>query len=198
MLLMFVGLILFLGAHSLKIVSPVRARLVGTLGEGGYKGAYSVISLIGLILLARGYNAWWAEGPPILYVPPAGLAHLSLLLMAFAFVALAATYLPGHIKRILKHPMLVAVKTWAFAHLLVNGDAPSVILFGAFLAWAVIDRISVKKRERAGEIAPAAFEPRWQADVAAVVIGLVVYGLFVWKLHLWLIGVSPLAMASAV
>ena len=198
MTLLFVGLALFLGAHSLKIVPGPRARLVGALGETGYKGVYSLVSLVGLVLMVRGYGAWRLEGPPLLYAPPAGLSHLALLLMALAFVALPAAYLPGHIKKTLKHPMLVAVKTWAVAHLLVNGDLASVVLFGAILAWAVVDRISVKKRERAGLTAPAAFTPHWQADVAAVAIGLVVYGLFVWKLHLWLIGVSPLAMASAV
>ncbi|RAH99517.1 NnrU family protein [Acuticoccus sediminis] len=198
MVLMLVGLVLFLGAHSLKIVPSAGAPLRQALGETAYKISYSIVSLIGLILLARGYSAWWAEGPPILYVPPAGMSHLALLLMLLAFIVLPAAYLPGHIRKTLKHPMLVAVKTWAVAHLLVNGDLPSVILFGAFLAWAVLDRISLKKRERAGLYTPPVFTPRWQADVTAVVIGLVVYGLFVWKLHLWLIGVSPLAMASAV
>ena len=195
---MFAGLVLFLGTHSLLMVPAVRGRFVAALGEAGYKGVYSLVALIGLVLLARGYNAWWEAGPPILYVPPAGMAHLALLLMAIAFVLLAAAYSPGYIKRALKNPMLMAVKTWAVAHLLVNGDLPSVVLFGAFLVWAVIDLVSAKRRWRAAGSPPVVANPRWQADAAAVVIGLIVYALFVWKLHLWLIGVSPLAMAAAV
>lgn len=198
MVTMLVGLALFLGVHSLKILRPAHDRLSATLGATGYKAAYALLSLAGIVLAARGYGAWRAEGSPILYTPPAGLSHLSMLLMVFAFVFLVAAYLPGHIKHALKHPMLVAVKIWALAHLLANGDLASVVLFGAFLAWAVADRISVKRRQRAGEIAPAAFTPRWQADAVAVVVGFVVYALFVWKLHLWLIGVSPLAVVPAV
>lgn len=198
MMQMFLGLVLFFGAHSMQIVMPLRARLLGALGETPYKLVYTAVSLAGIVLMARGYGAWWDDGAPVLYVPPAGMAHLSMLLMLFASVAIVATYLPGHIRKRLKHPMLVAVKLWAFSHLLVNGDLPSVVLFGAFLVWAVVDRISVKRRERAGLAQPRAFVARWQADVATVLIGFIVYGLFVWKLHLWLVGVSPLAMASAV
>lgn len=198
MIQMFLGLILFFGAHSMQILMPLRARIVGVLGETPYKIAYTLVSLAGIVLLARGYGAWWAKGAPVLYVPPLGLSHLTMLLMLFASVAIVATYFPGHIKQRLKHPMLVAVKLWALSHLLVNGDLPSVVLFGAFLVWAVVDRISVKRRERAGLVRPRDVVARWQADVATVLIGFLVYGLFVWKLHLWLVGVSPLAMVSAV
>ncbi|WP_420393968.1 NnrU family protein [Acuticoccus sp.] len=198
MLILIVGLVLFLGLHSLQIVRPAHDGAVAAMGDTPYRLTYSLASLAGLVLVAQGYSAWrWEGSAPILYVPPAWASHVTLLLMAFAFVALAAAYAPGHIKRTLKHPMLVAVKVWAVAHLLANGNAAAVLLFGAFLAWAVADRISVKRRERAGLIAPADFEPRWQADLAAVAIGLTVYGLFVWKLHLWLIGVSPVAMTPA-
>lgn len=196
MALMLAGFVLFFGAHSLQILRPVRDGIVGAIGSGPYRGLYSIVSLVGLVLVVRGYNAWQPQAA-VLYVPPAGLSHLSLLLMLLAFVILPAAYAPGHIKKTLKHPMLVAVKTWAVAHLLVNGDAASVTLFGTFLAWAVVDRISVKRRERAGLTAPAAFVPSWRADAFAVVIGLIVYALFVWKLHFWLIGVSPLSMTAA-
>ena len=156
-----------------------------------------MVSLVGLVLIARGYGEWRLAGPPVLYQPPAFFAHITLLLMLISFVLLAAAYTPGYIRRAVKHPMITAVKVWAFAHLLANGDAASVTLFGAFLAWAVIDRISVARRERAGQIAPRAFTPRWQGDVLAVALGAIVYALFVWKLHLWLIGVSPIVMAPA-
>ncbi|WMS41258.1 NnrU family protein [Acuticoccus sp. MNP-M23] len=195
MLLMILGLVIFLGLHSMQIVEPVRAGLTRVMGEIGYKVVYSIGSLVGLIAIAEGYKAWkYVDGSPILYNPPAFLAHISLLLMALAFIALPAAYLNGYIRKALKHPMLVAVKLWATAHLLANGDAASVLLFGAFLAWAVVDRISVKKRERAGLKAPVDFTPRVSADIAAAAIGLIVYALFVWKVHLWLIGVSPIAM----
>jgi len=195
MLLLILGLVLFLGLHSFKIVAPVHDGLTRILGETGYKILYSIGSLIGLIAIAEGYKAWkYVDGAPILYTPPTWLAHIALLLMLIAFVVLPAAYMNGYIRKTLKHPMLVAVKLWAFAHLLANGDAASVVLFGAFLAWAVVDRISVKKRERAGLAAPAAFTPRISADIGAVAIGLIVYVLFVWKVHLWLIGVSPIAM----
>lgn len=197
MVLMIAGLALFLGLHSFQIVRPLRKGVVGLAGDTVWRVVMSLGSLAGLVMIAQGYSAWRFAGSEQLYALPAFVSHIALLLMAFAFVALAATYAPGYIKRALKHPMLVAIKTWALAHLLSNGDVASVTLFGAFLAWAVVDRISVARRERAGVIAPRAFEPRVAADVAAVTVGLVVYVLFVWKLHLWLIGVSPIAVSSA-
>lgn len=197
MVLMFAGLALFLGFHSFQIIAPVRATLAGRLGEGGYKIVYSIVSLAGLILAVQGFNAWRAEGSPVLYQLPAWASHISLALMLPAFILLAATYAPGYIKRAVKHPMILAVKVWALAHLLANGDAAAVTLFGAFLVWAVVDRISVARRERAGEVAPRDFTPSIRADIAAVAIGTIIYALFVWKLHLWLIGVSPVVMSPA-
>jgi len=192
--MMIAGLALFLGIHSLPIARSVRLRLVHLSGDAVYRIVFSLLSLAGLILIAEGYEAWkYTEPfPQFLYVPPVWLAHISLLLNLFAFVSIAATYGKSHIKKAVKHPMILAVKIWAFAHLLSNGDVASVVLFGGFLAWGVVDRISVKRRERAGLIAPADFVPRWRDDAIAVSIGVIVYVLFVWKLHLWLIGVSPL------
>lgn len=193
MALMIAGLALFLGLHSLLVVMPVRARLVATLGAIPYRIVYSLLSLGGLVLIVEGYKAWryTGAGAPQLWDPPVWLSHISLLLMWFAFVSLAASYGKSNIKWRIRHPMITAVKIWALAHLLANGDAASAVLFGAFLAWGVLDRISVKRRERAGLIAPRAFEPRVRDDVIAVTIGTIVYVLFVWKLHLWLLGVSP-------
>jgi len=194
--LMVAGLALFLGLHSLPVVQSLRTGIVRAVGDTPYRIVFSILSLVGLILIAEGYKAWKYEAPgsAILYVPPTWLAHIALLLNLFAFVSVAATYGKSHIKKAVKHPMILGVKIWAFAHLLSNGDLASVVLFGGFLAWGVIDRISVKRRERAGLIAPRAFEPRWRDDAIAVTIGVGVYVLFVWKLHLWLIGVSPLPM----
>lgn len=191
---MIVGLILFLGIHSVRILAPgLRRNMIDARGLGPWKGLYSVVALIGLVLIVWGYGLARQAPPPVLYVTPFWMVHVNALLMVFAFIALAASQLPaGRIKVALKHPMLVAVKIWAFGHLLVNGDLASVVLFGSFLAWAVADRISEKRRLKAGETGEPVFVTA-RSDVIAVLSGLVLYGLFVWKLHIWLIGVPPFA-----
>ncbi|MEM9223726.1 MAG: NnrU family protein [Pseudomonadota bacterium] len=193
--LMFFGLALFFGTHSLPMASRLRAAIKRLVGEIPYRIVFSLVALGGMIAIAEGFKAWkYQTGSAFLYFPTPTLRHIALLLMAFSFVALAAMYGKSHIRKVLKHPMLVAIKFWALAHLLANGDVAGVTLFGAFLVWAVVDRISVKRRERAGLAAPLDFEPRIRDDIIAVTIGLSVYVLFVWKVHLWLIGVSPIAM----
>jgi uncharacterized membrane protein len=191
MALLILGLVVFLGSHSVRMLAPdLRSGMEARLGEGAWKGLYSLVSLIGLVLLIWGYGQA-RPGAAILYVPPAWMPHLTALLMLFAFLSLSVSVLPaGRLKPALRHPMLVAVKIWAFAHLLANGDAASFVLFGAFLAWAVADRISVARRGRAGTLTIAKAGPV-SNDIIAVAAGLVFYGLFVWKLHLWLIGVAP-------
>jgi uncharacterized membrane protein len=187
MLLLIVGLVLFLGVHSVSIVSRSgRDRLVQRLGEGPWKGVYSLIALAGFVAIIYGYGQA-REAPVLLYTLPTGFRHLAALLMLPVFVLLAAAYLPGRIQRAAKHPMLLAVKFWALAHLLANGTLADVLLFGGFLAWAVADRISVKRR---GVTAPQA---RGSAvnDVIAVVVGLGIYVLFVVWAHAWLFGVRP-------
>lgn len=185
MLVLILGLLIFLGIHSVRIFAPdIRARRIAGGGIGQWKGIYTVVSIIGIVLIVYGYGMARATGP-VLYEPPVFTRHINLLLMAFAFVFLAASQLPaGRIKAALKHPMLVAVKIWAVGHLLANGDLASILLFGTFLAWAVLDRISVKRR---GDHGPKPGPVKW--DVAAIVIGLGVYFLFVWRLHAWLFGV---------
>ncbi|MEP6556997.1 MAG: NnrU family protein [Burkholderiales bacterium] len=188
MTLLIIGLIVFLGLHSVSIVAPGwRNAQVARFGEGSWKGIYSVVSLVGLALLIIGYGAA-RQSPVVLYVPPTWLRHVSLLLMVPVFPLLIAAYVPGWISRTAKHPMLLAVKFWALAHLLANGTLADVLLFGGFLAWAVADRISMKRRtSRDVPHAPAS-----RANDAIVVVGgLALYVLFVWRLHLWLIGVSP-------
>jgi uncharacterized membrane protein len=189
MALLIAGLVLFLGVHTLPMFQAARNGLVERLGENGYKGVYTLLSFVGLGLIIYGYGVARFDGPPVLYDPPFWLRHVTMLLMVPVFILLVAAYVPSRIKTALKHPMLVAVKLWAFAHLLANGDLASVLLFGGFLAWAVADRISVKRRgPGAGQIAPAA-TPGKHADVVVILVGLALYGVFVWKLHAWLIGV---------
>lgn len=193
MLVMIIGIIVFLGIHSVRIVAP-RWRLakMEEWGEGKWKGLYSVVSIVGLALLIWGFGMARLEAP-ILYEPPVWMKHITLLLMLFAFIFLGVFIAPpGRMKPALKHPMLIAIKTWALAHLLANGDLASLILFLSFLAWAVFDRIALKRQARAG-LAPTAITPGPVTnDVIAVLIGLVLYGLFIWKLHAVLIGVSPM------
>lgn len=189
MLPLVLGLILFLGVHSVRMVAPAwRDGRVATMGEGPWKGVYSLVSLLGFVLIIWGYGKAWAVAP-VLYEPPTALKHVAVLLMFFAFVsAMVSAFPAGRLKAALKHPLLLAVKIWAFAHLLANGDLAAIVLFGAFLAWAVADRIALKRRN-----APIAQPGPVQWDVLAVLSGAVLYVLFIWKLHLWLIGVPPLA-----
>jgi uncharacterized membrane protein len=190
MLLLILGLLLFLGAHSVSIVRPgLRAQAVARIGELPWKLGYAVLSLVGLILLVQGYGDVRATGPVVLYTPPVWLRHVSLLLMVPVFVLLLAAYLPGRIQGTLKHPMLLAVKLWAIAHLLANGTLADLVLFGGFLVWAVADVVSLKRR--APLPAPGAPPGRWN-DLIALAGGLALYVAFLLILHRWLIGVSPI------
>lgn len=186
MTLLILGLVVFLGVHSFTTLRGPRAALIGRIGEGAYKGLYSLASLAGFVLIVIGYRTYREAGYIPVWDPPTGLRHLTLLLMWFAMVSLAATNGSGFIRTRLKHPMLVAVKIWALAHLLANGDLGSIILFGALLAWAVFDRIAVKRRPDAVVPAPQGFG---RGDVIALVVGTILYVAMV-KLHPLLIGVS--------
>ncbi|WP_136660428.1 NnrU family protein [Nitratireductor sp. XY-223] len=194
MLILILGLILFLGVHSVRIFAPdFRARFIETRGDNAWKGAYSLVSLVGFILIIWGFSMARFEGP-ILYTPPVWMSHIALFIMLLSFISLAVYGVPtGRLKAVLKHPMLLAVKLWAFAHLLANGDLASVLLFGTFLAWAVADRISVKRRVPEGQAQDVEQGPV-RNDVIAVVAGAAIYVLFVWKLHEWLIGVPPVVL----
>ena len=190
MTLFILGLVLFLGVHSVAIVAPAwRDAQLAQRGEALWKGAYSLVSLVGFVLLVYGYGLA-RQSPIVLYTPPAALRHLALLLMVPVFPLLLAAYLPGRLRRAARHPMLLAVKLWALAHLLANGTLADGLLFGGFLVWAVADRIAVKRRTVAHAV-PAA-PPSNYNDAIALVGGLVLYGVFVAGAHQWLIGVSPL------
>ena len=145
-----VGLVVFLGAHVFVSMRGHRAALIAKLGEGPYKGLFSLVSLIGLVLLSYGFARYRTEGVIPLWYPPAWTRYIVQIAMWPASIALVAAYIPGDIKRVLKHPLLVAVKIWAVAHLCANGDLGGIILFGAVLAWAVYDRITLKRRADAG------------------------------------------------
>lgn len=181
------GLLLFLGTHSIAIFAPgLRRAGVERLGEKGYKGLYSVASIASFVMLVWGYGAARIV-TPVLYQPPTGLRHAALLLMLPVFPLLVAAYVPGRIKAAVKHPMLTAVKSWALAHLLSNGTLADVLLFGGFLAWAVVDRISLKRRSTPPASGSIVF------DVVAVGVGLALYVVFIFGLHQWLFGVAPIA-----
>lgn len=187
MTLLLAGLIVFLGVHSVSIVGlNFRDRMVAKMGEGPWKGLFGVISLLALVLIVKGYAMARVE-PTVLYLVPAWLQHVSVLLMLLVFPLLFAAYFPGRIKTTLQHPMLVAVKVWALAHLLANGTLADVLLFGSFLVWAVADRISVKRR--APRPMPELLPKAWN-DGVAVVGGLLVYVAFLVWLHPLLIGVA--------
>ena len=186
------GLILFLGVHSVRIFAePWRVRTIARIGEKPWKGVYSLISIAGFVLLVWGYGQARQQGV-VLFEPPVFMRHITSLLMLVSFVLLAAAKVPGnHIKARLGHPMIIGVKVWAFAHLLANGRLSDVVLFGAFLAWAVADFIAARKRDRAaGTVYPPGDELR---TVLTVVAGVVAWAVFVAGLHLWLIGVAPFA-----
>jgi uncharacterized membrane protein len=190
------GLVLFLGVHSVSIVSPTgRDRLVAKMGEGGFKGLYSVAAAVGLVLIVWGYGLA-RETPVMLYSLPGGFRHLAALLLLPVFVLLLAAYLPGRIQRAAKHPMLLAVKLWALAHLLAQsvtgGTLADVLLFGGFLIWAVADRISLKRRALAGLTRAAPALPGSGAnDAIAVIGGLALYLVTVMWAHAALFGVRP-------
>lgn len=189
MLILIVGLVIFLGVHSTAIVNPQFApRMHARFGEHGWKGIYSVIALIGLILVIYGYGLA-RQNPSVAYVPAAGLRHLTHLLMLPVFILLFATYFQGRIKSAVRHPMLWATILWAASHLLSNGTWADVLLFGGFLVWALADLVSMSRR-------PAQTNPTVSAgrfnDVVCVIGGLITYGLFVGFLHRWLFGVAPM------
>lgn len=189
MLALFLGLVIFLGIHSIGIVAPHwRDRVKFHWGTGRWRMTYSALSLVGFGLLLYGFSVA-RHSPSVLYSPGYALRWAARVFMVPVFPLLLAAYLPGHIQRSTKHPMLAAVKFWALAHLLANGTAADVLLFGSFLVWAVIDRIALKRNPR-----PPPVSLRFSVwnDLIAVVLGL---GIYVWMLewlHFKVFGVSPL------
>jgi len=191
-IVLLLGLIVFLGVHSVSIAAPGwRSAQIARRGEAAWKGVYSIAAGIGLALVVVGYGMARRE-PVVLYTPPVPLRHLALVVMLPVFPLLFAAYMPGRISRLAKHPMLLATKLWAAAHLLANGNLADVLLFGGFLAWAVADRISVKRRAPEQAHAVPGAPPGPMNDLVAVVGGLAVYALTIFWAHRWAFGVSPL------
>ena len=189
-----VGLAVFLGVHSVSIINRRwRNRMVARLGESSWKGLYSVVAAIGLACVVYGYGLARQE-PSILYVPPTWLRHLALVLMLPVFPFLLSTYLPGRIKSTIRHPMLNATKFWATAHLCANGGWHDVLLFGGFLLWASIDRVSVKYRADAPR--GVARQGGLANDATALFGGLALYALFVFWAHGKVIGVPLLTVSN--
>ena len=187
LLVIIVGLILFLGVHTLTTQRDLRAQCIAAMGEGGYKIGYAVASFAGLALIVWSFAHYRTEGMMVVWSPPTLLKHLNVALMLPAVILVVAAYLRGRIYTAVKHPMLAGVKLWAFGHLLANGDLGGIILFGAFLAWAVFDRISLKHRADAG--APPIPVGGVTNDVIAVVVGIIAYLALAFAFHPVVIGV---------
>jgi uncharacterized membrane protein len=186
LLVLVLGLILFLGPHVFVTMRPHRDAAVKRFGEWPYKGLFTVVSIIGLYVIGKGFGMYDAGGPIAVWNPPSWTKHLTEALMLPACIFVAAAYIPGNIKRTLKHPMLVGVKTWALAHLITNGDVGGIILFGSVLAWAVYDRISLKRRSDSG--GPPIPLGGWKNDVAAVIVGIILYLALAFPFHSMVIG----------
>ena len=217
MTLLLCGLFLFIATHSVRIFAePLRTSLVARMGEWPYKGVLTVFSLLGFWLLLTGYAQARLE-TWVVWTPPAFLRHIIWLLMLFALVLLVAAYIPrNHLKKRLKHPMVLSVKVWALAHLLVNGQMHQMVLFGAFLVWAVLSFRAARKRDAlaialqsdgasSGEVtdatqvndAPEAPSAQWLSTLLCLVIGGAAWAALLWRFHAEWFGVSPLgAMAS--
>ena len=184
---MIVGLVVFLGAHTLTTQRELRARLIGSIGEAGYKAGYAVVSLVGLVLIVWGFAHYRAAGLWPVWSPPTALKHLNVALMLPAVILVVAAYIRGRIYTAVKHPMLSGVKLWAFGHLLANGDLGGIILFAAVLAWAVYDRITLKHRSDPG--APPIPVGGGKNDIIAIIVGTIVYLALGFVFHPVVIGV---------
>lgn len=184
--LLVAGLLIFFVVHLVPAYQTLRHRLVYGMGETQYRIAFSLVSFGGLYLIVRGYAEARLVAPE-LFDPPAWTRHITMLLMLIAFIMLAAAYIPSRIRDAVKHPMLAAVKIWAFAHLIANGDGASFLLFGGFLMWAVYDRISVKRRGAMGPLGDR--KGSLGGDIAVVAVGVAAYLLMVFWGHTALIGV---------
>jgi uncharacterized membrane protein len=190
MAILILGLVLFLGLHSTRVVAEgPRAAFIAKHGPRAWKGLYTVVSLVGFALLVWGYGLA-RQQPVVLWASPTWLRHVAALLTLVAFVLLAAAYVPGNgIKARLHHPMTLGVKVWAFAHLIANNTLADVLLFGGFLAWSVAVFAAARRRDRAAGVVHAS--GRASKTAVAVVVGVVAWVLFAFWLHGWLIGVRP-------
>ena len=186
--MLILGLVLFLGVHSTRIVADGwRSAMMARLGDNAWKGLYALLSLLGFALLVWGFGVA-RQQPVLLWSPPVAMRHVAALLTLIAFVLLAAAYVPRNaIKARLHHPMVLGVQVWAFAHLLANGRLANVLLFGSFLVWAALSFRAARARDRAAQ-------PSYPAGSAAgtamtVLVGIVAWAVFAFWAHGALIGV---------
>jgi uncharacterized membrane protein len=189
-------LALFLGVHSLQSLAPqVRQNAISRWGALGFKAVYAAASLLGLYLLVQGYGLARLD-PVVLWTPPRGMQHATILLMWLAMVLLVAAYVPGNqIKAKLRHPMTLSVKVWALGHLLSNGNLADVVLFGGFLLWSVLVFRAARQRDRMSMHSGP--EGKLLGTLLAVVLGTGVWAAFLMGgLHLWLVGVMPFTRAG--
>lgn len=191
MTLLVIGLVLFLGAHSVRIFADGwRRHTISRIGLGAWKAAYSLVSIAGFTLIVFGWAAA-RTAPEVLWIAPLWMKHAASLFTLVAFVLLAAAYVPGNaIRAAVGHPMVAGVKLWAFVHLLVNGTMAGVLLFGSFLAWAVVDYVASRRRDRREGVLRA--RGSLGATVATVVIGTAAWAAFAFWGHAALIGIAPL------
>ena len=191
MTLLIAGLVIFLGVHSVRIVADDwRTARIAKVGPKVWKGGYALLSLLGFVLIVVGYGLA-RQTPVVLYTTPAWTRHLAALLTLGAFVMTAAAYVPQtHIKARIRHPMVAGVKVWAVAHLLANGTLADVMLFGSFLAWAIVNYSAALRRDRVANVGYVVGP--MSRDLTAVAIGAVTWVVFTFWLHRWLIGVQPL------
>ena len=198
---LLLGLVLFLGAHSTRMFADGwRTKTLEAWGEKPFKGVLALVSLVGFYGLIVGYAQVQME-PVVIWQPPIATRHISVLLMLFASILLVAAYIPAnHFKVRLGHPMVLSVKVWALAHLLANGNLADLLLFGAFLAWSVMNFKSARARDRAkaesqalvlDESAQPAL-PKTSATLMTVVVGAGLWALITFVLHAKVVGVSPM------
>lgn len=190
MTILIIGLVVFLGVHSVRIVAePWRQAHIARWGENGWKLGFSLLSAVGLALIVWGFGIA-RHAPVVLWHPPAGMRRAAGLLTLIAFILIAAAYVPhNHFKARLHHPMVLGVKAWAVGHLLANGTLAHLLLFGGFLGWAVVDFIAARRRDRvAGTVYPAG---TLHGTLIAIVAGTIAWALFAFWLHGLLIGVLP-------
>jgi len=185
--ILILGLAVFIGMHLLTTRRDTRAALIARFGEGAYKGLYSLVSIIGVVLIGWGFARYRATGWIDVWYPSVWTRHVTVALMWPAAICIVAAYSPGQIKTTLKHPMLVGVKLWAFAHLISNGDLGSIVLFGSVLGWAVFDRISLKHRTDPG--GPPIPVGGKRQDIIALIGGTILYLLLGFLFHPLVIGV---------
>ena len=180
------GLLIFLGTHIFVSFRDARGDAIARIGVRAYRAVFALVSIIGLALIIWGYGQYRAHEWIQVWSPPGFMRHITVGLMLFAAIFIVAAFIPSHIKTGLKHPVLAGIKTWAFAHLLSNGDLGSILLFSAFLAWGVYARIAARHR---GDLGPRSAPAGWTNDVIVVAVGIVVYLALGYAFHPVVIGV---------